>query len=34
MKTYTFTVGETVYQIIAESLTAARNELKRRLGLV
>jgi len=33
MKNYTFTVGETVYQIMAESLTAALNELKKRLAL-
>lgn len=33
MKTYIFRIDETVYTIIAESFSAARNELKRRLGL-
>jgi hypothetical protein len=33
MKTYMFRIGETVHNIVAESFSAARNELKRRLGL-
>ena len=33
MKTYIFRIGETVYTIMADSFSGARNELKKRLGL-
>ena len=33
MKTYIFRIDETVYTIMADSFSKARNELKKRLGL-
>lgn len=33
MKTYMFRIGENIYNIVAASFSAARNELKRRLGV-
>jgi hypothetical protein len=33
MKTYIFRIGETLHTIMADSFSAARNELKRRLRL-